>query len=102
MTPERIAAGRIARVIAGARGTPEDLGRLAVEHLSVAGLVIVTAARAQQLLAVEQAARALARSEEHMLAALHGDDPDQLGDPWPEADALVAALKESGAEKRHD
>lgn len=53
MTPERIAAYWIARAMEDA-GTPFDaaapVARKAVEAISAAGLVIVTAARAAELL----------------------------------------------------
>ncbi len=102
MTPEQTAADIIRRV-AGADGSlrgasPEQIGRMSVEHISAAGLLIVPAARLSRLLAVERAARALLGSEEAMAAALAGDeDRAAQFDPWPEADALVAALVEVAA-----
>lgn len=102
MTPEQTAADIIRRV-AGADGslrgaTPEQIGRTSVEHMSLAGLLIVPVARLSALLAVERAARALAASDDAMNVALAGVPMDpMLVDPWPEADALVAALIEVAA-----
>ena len=97
MTPEQTAAAAIARVVWAAAKVPEDraqhIAARAVERISAAELLIVPAARLSRLLAVERAARALLGSEEAMAAALDGDaDRAALFDPWPEADALVAAL----------
>jgi len=97
MTPEQTAANRIERFIREAGTAPlaaaPQLARKAVEAISAAELLIVPAARLSRLLAVERAARALLGSEDAMAAALDGDaDRAALFDPWPEADALVAAL----------
>lgn len=99
MSAEAIAADIIRRVASADGGlrdaTPEQIGRTSVEHMSLAGLVIVPAGKIAALLDVERAARALAESEEAMAAALAGDaDRAAQFDPWPEADALAAALRE--------
>lgn len=102
MTPEQQAADIILRRIREAGTAPlsaaANLARDAVEAISAAELLIVPAARLSRLLAVERAARALLGSEEAMAAALAGDaDRAAQFDPWPEADALVAALIEVAA-----
>jgi len=98
MTPEQIAANRIAYAYEVGVGTPSQIAARAVEAISAAELLIVPAARLSRLLAVERAARALLGSEEAMAAALAGDeDRAAKFDPWPEADALVAALVEVAA-----
>lgn len=102
MTPEQTAAAAIERFIREGGTAPlsaaPELAREAVEAISAAELLIVPAARLSRLLAVERAARALLGSEEAMAAALAGDeDRAAQFDPWPEADALVAALLEVAA-----
>ncbi len=112
MTPEQTAAAAIARVVcarepyAGPKACADGTrcpgcmaaGRAAVEAISAAELLIVPAARLSRLLAVERAARALAASDDAMNVALAGVPMDpMLVDPWPEADALVAALIEVAA-----
>lgn len=112
MTPEQTAAAAIARVVcarepvAGPKACADGArcpgcmasGRAAIEAISAAELLIVPAARLSRLLAVERAARALLGSEDAMAAALAGDeDRAAMFDPWPEADALVAALVEVAA-----
>lgn len=101
MTPEQIAADRIARAVEKATGASMEraapIGRAAVEYIAAAGLVILTAERLTQLLDVQRTALALARSEESMASQLRGEDLAELFDPWPEADALLAALRTSGA-----
>ncbi len=118
MTPEQIAADRIAQALYERRPADGEIrwptdwhdkltdahreayradGRDVVESISAAGLVIVEAARLSALLDLVRAARALAGSEEQMKEALAGRDTSRLFDPWPEADALVAALRTLGA-----
>lgn len=99
MTPELIAAAAIEaaaeREIGQPRGALSGVGKIAVEAVAGAELVIVPAAKIAALLGVERAARALLGSEDAMAAALAGDvDRAAQFDPWPEADALVAALRE--------
>jgi hypothetical protein len=97
MTPEQIAADRIARAVEKATGSPMNLslpiGEAAVNYIAAAGLVVVQAGRMAQLLAIREAALALAQSEASMEAQMRGQDVTGLWEPWPEADALVAALK---------
>lgn len=81
MTPQEA----LARALAAGGTDP----RAVEAELANAGHIIVSTARAAGLLAVERAALALARSEWRM------------ADPWPAADALVKALKDSGAEKHN-
>lgn len=69
------------------------IGEEAIERMSAAGLVITTAARMSALLDVVHAARALAESEWRMADALAGRSSAEQADPWPQADALVAALR---------
>lgn len=109
MSPERIAADIIRRVV-GADGvlrgaTPEAIGRTAVEHISLAGLVIAPAARMAALLEVERAA-ALLRGAEVSSGHVRGTDFPTITLMLPEgeydrrddaADALVAALIEVAA-----
>ncbi len=102
MTPEQTVANIIVRFIREGGTAPlsaaPQLARKAVEAISAAELLIVPAARLARLLAVERAARALLGSEEAMAAALAGDEERAaMFDPWPEADALVAALVEVAA-----
>ena len=97
--PERIAAAAIdaaaEREIGQPRGALAGVGKIAVEAISAVELVIVPAGKMARLLEVERKARALLGSEEAMAAALDGDeDRAAMFDPWPEADALVAALRE--------
>ena len=99
MTPEKQAADAVAAAVVERAGLGASfaggIGRLAVERISAAELLIVPAGRMARLLAVERAARALLGSEEAMAAALDGDaDRAAQFDPWPEADALVLALIE--------
>lgn len=110
MTPEQQAADRIARgacVNTDWRLGMKDCdsqpcpgcirdGRRAVEAIAAAGLLIVPAERMTALLDLARAATALAQSEESMKAALAGHPQPGLHDPWPEADALVAALQTLG------
>ena len=100
--PERIAAAAIEsaaeREIGQPRGALSGIGKIAVEAISAVELVIVPAGKMARLLEVERKARALLGSEEAMAAALDGDeDRAAMFDPWPEADALVAALREVAA-----
>lgn len=102
MTPEQQAADAIAAAVVERAGLGASfaggIGRLAVERISAAELLIVPAARLSRLLDVERAARALAASDDAMNVALAGVPMDpMLVDPWPEADALVAALIEVAA-----
>ena len=99
MTPELTAADAVAAAVVERAGLGASfaggIGRLAVERISAAELLIVPAARMARLLEVERKACALLRSEDAMAAALAGDaDRAAKFDPWPEADALVAALRE--------
>jgi len=103
MTPEQQAADAVAAAVVERAGLGASfaggIGRLAVERISAAELLIVPAARLSRLLEVERAARALAESEASMSALLHGT-PEQAAavpDDWPEADALVLALIEVAA-----
>lgn len=54
MTPEQIAADRIARAVEKRTGwsveTARDVGKIAVEYMAAAGLVIMTAERAAELM----------------------------------------------------
>lgn len=102
MTPEKQAADAVAAAVVERAGLGASfaggIGRLAVERISAAELLIVPAGRMAALLEIERAARALAQSDDGMNAALAGIPIDQrLIDPWPEADALVAALVEVAA-----
>lgn len=102
MTPEKQAADAVAAAVVERAGLGASfaggIGRLAVERISAAELLIVPAGRMAALLEVERAARALLGSEEAMAAALDGDaDRAAQFDPWPEADALVKALVEVAA-----
>ena len=95
MSPEQVAANRIAYAYEVGVGTPSQIAARAVESISAAELLIVPAGKMARLLEVERKARALLGSEEGMAAALAGDaDRAAKFDPWPEADDLVAALRE--------
>jgi hypothetical protein len=63
VTPEQTAADRIARAVERRTGTPDltclEIGRAGVEAMSAAGLVVLTAERAAQLLAAEREAERL-------------------------------------------